>query len=201
MLGNEEYKHPGITQTGQISGPWNSKVSVNSKQTFSHVEAALWKQSIAHWTKKNRLVPHATDVLYCLGTDITSLWSWGPASSDSRNTARDWLKWALYHLWSVMLGISSYICKSNNKYASRDNRFSWIEKRNRSRPGGWILPISKDSRMSGSLSPVRKDHLQRKAGTGRCSFRNKFMIQTQIHSNIYSIKFDIGILAEIQSLH
>lgn len=165
------------------------------------MKAALWKQSIAHWTKINRLVPHATDVLYSLGIDITSLWIWGQASPDSRNTARDWLKWALYHLWSGYAWYSSYICKRSNKYASRDNRFSWIENRNRSQPGRWLLPISKDSRMSGSLSPVRKDHLQRKAGTGRCSLRNEFMIQTQIHSNIYSIKFGIGVLAEIQSLH
>lgn len=48
--------------------------------------------------------------------------------------------------------------------------------------------------MSGSLSPVKKYYLQRKAGTGS-------MIKTQIHPNIYSIKFGIGILAEIQSLH
>lgn len=61
--------------------------------------------------------------------------------------------------------------------------------------------LSVDSRMGGSLSPVRKDHLQRKSGSGRCSPRNEFMIQTQIHSNIYSIKFGRGILAEIQSLH
>lgn len=112
----------------------------------------MWKlhceKSIARWTKINRLVPHATDVLYSLGIDITSLWSWGWASSDSRNTARDWLKWALYHLWSGYAWYSSYISKSSNKYASRDNRFSWIEKRNTSWPGTWLLPISKDSRMS-----------------------------------------------------
>lgn len=191
-----------MTQPGQISGSWNGKVSVNNKQTFSHVKAALWEQSIARLTKINRLVPHATDVLYSLGIDITSLGSWGQASSDSRNTARDWLKWALYHLWSGYAWYTSYICKSSNKYASRDNRFSWTEKRNRSWPGTWILPVCKDSgKMSGSLSPVKKYYLQRKAGTGSCSLRNDFMIKTQIHPNIYSIKFGIGILAEIQSLH
>lgn len=102
-------------------------------------------------------MPRATDVLYSLGIDITSLWSWGQASSDSRNTARDWLKWALYHLWSGCAWDSSYICKSSNKYASRDNSFSWTEKRSRSQTGRWFLPISKDSRrMSGSPSPCEK---------------------------------------------
>lgn len=48
---------------------------------------------------------------------------------------------------------------------------------------------------------VRKNHLQMKADTRRCFLRGEFMIQTQIHSNIYSIKFGIGILAEIQGLH
>lgn len=59
----------------------------------------------------------------------------------------------------------------------------------------------KDLSRSGSMSPVREDHAQRKSSTGRCCLRNEFMIQTQIHSNIYSIKFGIGILAEVQNLH
>lgn len=48
---------------------------------------------------------------------------------------------------------------------------------------------------------VRKNHLQMKPDIGRCFLSGEFMIQTQIHSNIYSIKFGIGILAEIQGLH
>lgn len=112
------------------------------------------------------------------------------------------LKWALYHLWSGYAWCTSYICKSSNKYVSRDNRFSGTEKRNRSQPGRWLLPNSKNARVSVSLlSLVRKDQLQRKAGTAECFFRNEFIIQTQIHSNIYSINISIGILAEIQSLH
>lgn len=151
---------------------------MTSKQTFSNLKPILWEQSIACWAKINRLVPHAPGVLYSLGIDITSLWSWGQANSDSRNTARDWLKWALCHLWSGYAWYSSYICKSSNKYAIRENRFSWIEKRNRRWLGRWLLPISKDLRKSGSLSPVREDPAQRKVSTGRCSLRNEFMIQT-----------------------
>lgn len=178
---------------------------MNNKQIFSHVKVALWKtlwkQSIAHWTKINRLVPHATDVLYSLDIDITSLWCWGQASSDSRNTAKDWSE--LYTICGqVMLDVLHISAKSSNKYASRDNRFSGTEKRNRSQPGRRPRPNSKNARMRVSLlSPVRKDHLQRKSGTAGCFFRNEFIIQTQIHSSIYSINFGIGILAEIQSLH
>lgn len=42
-------------------------------------------------------------------------------------------------------------------------------RKERSQTGSCLLPISKDSRMSGSLSPVRKHHQQRKAATGRWS--------------------------------
>lgn len=64
----------------------------------------------------------------CTNLGLTISHEVGATNGNSRNAARDWVKWAFHHLWSCYAWDSSCICKGSSKYANGTTGFPEAEK-------------------------------------------------------------------------